>query len=363
MRKCLLTGWLVGCGMMLAAQSDSAWVLCFAKKGKAFETEQNPYYPGKKGFYLYENCIYNVILKGERQLNMRVIAIQKDSIVATTHFNRAVADKLHQLYDTLFIAPAAIQSLQLINDRAMGLFQPVPLHRYTFFFRKEASPRRLVIDTVAVYTNQPKQYELIPYLTSQGLDLLYEEGGKTWYFQGAMQKDTNTVVIKKRDTVFRNRNLGWLLPFNANRINGLALGIHTGSISGRPLTINGLNANADLLSAMAGMMAIYSIFSKVPLHSVADSSATDEYTTRINGLSVSMGGLLRCHTLRGVSVNGGICSAVRTHGIVITGLYNYIDYFRGISICGLRNVSYSGRGLQVGLFNVCRRLKGVQIGL
>ncbi|MEI9809216.1 MAG: hypothetical protein WDO16_15890 [Bacteroidota bacterium] len=51
------------------------------------------------------------------------------------------------------------------------------------------------------------------------------------------------------------------------------------------------------------------------------------------------------------------------YGLVITGSQNVISDFRGVAISLLRNLSVRGAGLQIGLLNICKHMKGVQIGL
>ena len=349
------------------AQPKQYVQLRFVPKQDNFSAEKNDYQPGKKGFYLYENCIYTLIIGNSRQYNARIITISKDSILLATHFNAAVAKKQKTVLDTLSISPADIRTIRLIGDRTMGIFHNIELKKYRYEFTTDTLPKRFNIDTIHVYTNMPQQYELLPFLTAQGLDWLYEEDGDTYYFQGRHQKDTTAAVQskwqKKDDSVFRKKNIAWALPTRANQINGWAIGLHTGQIFGRKLSINGLNTSADVPAMFVSMMNSMNILQKVPLASLPDSADTDWYITKINGLSLSMGGLMRCSNINGIAVNGGICMALHTRGIIVSGGYNTIEDFKGINICGLRNVSIKGRGIQIALINVCKNFKGVQIGL
>ncbi len=341
--------------------------LRFVPKQGSFSADKKDYIPGKNGFYLYENCMYTLVIGAHKQYNARIISIRKDSIAFATHFNAAVAKKQKTVLDTLTISPGAISTIRLIGDRALGLFHNIEMKKYAYEFTTDTMPKKLRIDTIQLYTNMPQQYELLPFLTDQGLNLLYEEDGYTFYFQGRSQKDTTAVVLtkwqKKDDSIFRTKNIAWALPTRANKINGWALGLHTGQIFGRKLTINGLNTSADVPAMFIGMMSSMDILQKVPLGSLADSADADWYTTKINGLSLSMGGLLRCSKINGITLNGGICFAYRTRGLVVSGGYNNIHDFKGISICGLRNVSVKGRGIQIALINVCKNFKGLQVGL
>jgi hypothetical protein len=366
MKQFLLCSLLALLQVTATAQPAQFTQLRFVPKKGSFNAGEKDYQPGKNGFYLYENCIYTLLLGEEKQYNARIIGIKKDSIVFTTHFNAATAAKQKNSFDTLTVAPSVISVIRLIGDRILGIFHNVAMKGYTCEFVMDTMPKRMYIDTIQLYTNLPGKYELVPYLTSQGPDLLYEEGGFTYYFQGRLTKDTAALANnrpKKDDSVFRTKNIAWALPTRANKINGWALGLHTGQIFGRTLTINGLNTSADVPAMFVSMMSSMDILQKVPLASLGDSSNSDWFITNINGISLSMGGLLRCRNINGIAVNGGTCSALRTRGIIVSGGYNTIDDFKGISICGLRNVSVKGRGIQVALINVCKNFKGLQIGL
>jgi hypothetical protein len=349
------------------AQPKQFVLLRFVPKQGSFSAGKNDYQPGKNGFYLYENCMYTLVIDDDKQYNARIISIKKDSIIFTTHFNAAVAKKQKAVLDTLTVSPASISTIRLIGDRTLGIFHNVSMKKYRYELITDTMPKRLWVDTIQLYTNMPQQYELLPFLTDQGLNLLYEEDGNTFYFQGRLQKDTAAAVVskwqKKDDSIFRTKNIAWALPTRANKINGWALGLHTGQIFGRKLTINGLNTSADVPAMFIGMMCSMDILQKVPLGSLSDSAGTDWYTTTINGLSLSMGGLVRCRNINGIALNGGICFAYRSRGLMVSGGYNNIHDFKGISICGLRNVSVKGRGIQIALINVCKNFKGLQIGL
>jgi hypothetical protein len=351
----------------ILAQPAQYVQLRFVPKQGGFSPAKNDYQPGKNGFYLYENCMYTLVLRDDKQYNARIINVQKDTIVFTTHFNAAVAKKQQSSFDTLRISPDAISSIRLIGDRALGLFENVSMKKYHYEYTTDSLPKRLRIDTIQLYTNMPQRYELLPFLTSQGLNLLYEEGGNTFYFQGQRQKDTAAAALskwqKKDDSLYRVKHIVWALPTRANKINGWAIGVHTGQLFGSALTINGLNTSADIPAMLVGTMGLVHIFSKIPPGSLTDSIDKAWFNTNINGLSLSIGGLMRGGKINGIAVNGGICTAGWSRGIVITGGYNLIADFKGLCIGGLRNVSGKGRGIQIALINVCRHFKGLQVGL
>lgn len=365
-RKWTLCCLLAFASLPMMAQPGQYTLLRFVPKNGSFTATEKDYQPGKKGFYLYENCIYTLLVGKDKQYHARIIGIKKDSIVLATHFNAAVAAKEKSNFDTLTISPAAITTIRLIGDRAIGIFHNVSMDKYRYEFVTDTLPKRMYLDTIQLYTNLPDKYELVPFLTDQGLNLLYEENGLTYYFQGRTAKDTARLAArrpKKDDSVFRRKNIAWVLPTRANVINGLALGLHTGQIYGRQLTINGLNINADVPAVFVSMMSSVMMLMKIPLASISDSADTDWHITNINGLSVSMGGLMRCRNINGLSLNGGMCAGMKARGLFVSGGYNVFTDFKGISIAGLRNIAAKGRGIQIGLLNTCKHFKGLQIGL
>ena len=85
-------------------------------------------------------------------------------------------------------------------------------------------------------------------------------------------------------------------------------------------------------------------------------------TIIVRGFHATLGGF-GGDEVTGVALNGGICFAREANGLILTGTQNLIDDFKGVVISPLRNKSIKGTGLQIGLLNICKHLKGVQIGL
>ncbi len=340
--------------------------LCFSRKSNYLDFDPQDYMPGKKAFYLYENCCYTLVLRNHKQYQARILYIKPDSIVLTSHLNAAVARREKTTFDTLTISPADISTIRLISDRMMGLFRNVSLRKYNYYFTEGNAPKRLRTDTIALYTNAPDSCELVPYLSARGIDRIYERNGYTCYFEGRLTKDTTTPKAdssSKKETRFRTHNIAWVLPTGANQINGWALGLHTGNINGEKLTINGLNTSGDAGGMFISMISLIQVFSTTSLAQMSDSPDTELYVTNINGLSLSIGGIFFCRNVRGIAINGGMCGVAKSRGISISGVINDIFDFKGISIAGLRNESVYGRGIQIGLINVCKHFKGLQIGL
>jgi hypothetical protein len=84
--------------------------------------------------------------------------------------------------------------------------------------------------------------------------------------------------------------------------------------------------------------------------------------TRINGLSISLGGISDTYH-RGISLNGLSSNTYRLDGVQVTGIYNSTRTMNGLSIAILANVSQKANGLQIALINNCQTGNVVQIGL
>jgi hypothetical protein len=342
------------------AQKDSAWVLRFTAKNTVFNPGKNDYQPGRKGFYLYENCIYDVVLKNDMVYNARVLQLKKDSLIFTTHANLQNAINYHEHFDTLTISPSAIKKIRLLGDRIMALYGNVHLRNYYFEFLKDTVAKRMAADTLTDTASSIK-YLVTPYITAQGINNVYtaiDTFNKKKYIPDTLIAP----VVAIQDTIFRKRNYIWFLPFNAHRVNGISLGVHTGSIKGKPLKINGVNINADIPAMFLSMFLVPHLLDAASVKRLSDTLDTDGQVS-INGLSASGGGIIMGKKLSGLFVNGGICQSGLANGIFITGGFNYFQSVKGISIGGLRNSAIKCTGIQIGFINCCKHLKGLQLGL
>ena len=75
-----------------------------------------------------------------------------------------------------------------------------------------------------------------------------------------------------------------------------------------------------------------------------------------------MGGELAV-SITGINIAGGTTGSYQLKGISITGIYTKTVSFDGICISGIHNIANKGVGIQIGPFNYCKNLKGIQIGL
>jgi hypothetical protein len=345
------------------AQLATSQNLYFVKKHRAVEFGKEDYQPGKKAFYLYRNCLYNVVLRNKMERSIRVVDIANDSVYYTLYFNQNAADKQHARFDTLSLHPGELKKIRLIADRILGLFGSCSLRnrRYVFDQSSEAKAFPRVYDTLyTADSSRSALYEIVPYMTAQGLDHVYEQCGNTYYYQGITPAACDSPqTVKPR---IRKKGV-WFTPSAANEIKGVNIGFETMQWNEDSLAIKGLNLCLDPMALFTGFYALIAIGTNNTLINMPDTVKSTPSLYTIKGVSLSGGGLLFNTETRGVAINGILCAVEKTNGLVITGSQNLIYEFKGVTISGLRNNSIKGSGVQIGLLNICKHLKGVQIGL
>lgn len=349
----------------MAQEDSSAQNLYFVKKNRGLTFDKNDYQPGRSAFYIYRNCVYLIILKDKRIVSMRIVDIRNDSIYYTPYLNARKTAANNDRIDTLALHPGQFKKIRMIGDRMFGLYSNYSLTRCSYVFVKGDTLKRFPVEITVSYTKDSSRsttYELVPYLSAQGVGRLYDQRGQTFYYEGVspqIDEDTN----KKRKP-FIAKKWVWFTPTNASKISGLNLGLQTMTLAENDtLIIRGMNVSVDLLSVFASMYAAFHILQTPHPINYPDSVDKSDMTSEVTGLSLSGGGLVGDLRIRGVSINGGICAGIEMTGLHITGISTTCKEFKGVIISGLANRTIRGRGLQIALLNHCKNLKGVQLGL
>jgi hypothetical protein len=357
---------VAGIGWLLFAkvhsQTTTSQNLFFIKNGLHPVTSDKDYKPRKEGFFIYRNCVYDLVLKNKLQLSAKIIDVKNDSLYYTLYTKENELQHHGDRQDTFHLHPSQIRRIKMIGDRLMGIYSNCYVNHYKYVFEQSLEPKKLNTDFKTIYSadsTNSTTYEVVPYLTAQGLDLLYQQCGATYYYEGKIQEDCPDVIPEK----FIRKKGVWFSPTNANEVRGINIGIQTMNARGGPLNIDGVNLNADILSFFLGVMALPQVPFNNSLVNMPDAADTSSVVNKIRGMSLSVGGLAGGNETNGVSINGGIFLAVETKGVVLTGSQNIIDHFRGAVFSLLRNRSIGGKGVQVGLLNICKHMKGIQIGL
>lgn len=347
--------------MSLSLEGQEAQNIYFVQKGRLAQFGKDDYRPRKNGFYLYRNCVYFFVLNNKQHTIIRVTDIKNDSIYYTTHNWAARRSGA----DTLALHPNQLKKIKLVADRIMGIYTGYNLHRYRYKFVTDSLPKEFEKRTDTVYASDSSRsiiYERVPYMTAQGREMLYEQSD-TLYHGAPETASATSVDSVQPPTPYVLKKGVWVSPTNANEIRGVNIGLLSMTLRGDSFAVKGVNLNADALAMIFTFPALFFVASGNTLINMPDTIDYSNMQKKVSGFSASIGGLMTIDKLEGVILNGGICIATQSSGLVITGTQNIVDDFRGVLVAGIKNRSYKGAGLQIGLFNICKHLKGVQIGL
>ena len=169
-------------------------------------------------------------MTGVQTCALPIFNIQKDTLYFSNFFNADVASNSNAALDTFPIHYHSLYKLNLIADRAMGIYTKYAFDNFDFIFKKDTARCYLQSYWDTIFSNDPAKYELVPRLTAQGINFLFEEGGKTYFFYGGgMIKPDRS----KMDTTYRRRNLFCLTPCKTEEINGVAFGLYTKNFKNR----------------------------------------------------------------------------------------------------------------------------------
>jgi hypothetical protein len=335
-------------------QKDSCLTILLLKKGHSLQVRNDMVSVNDNGFHLYRNCIYDIELKTKQRYTARLIDIKNDSLYFTNFLNANVAKQQHKIFDTLKLGISDISRFFFIADRMIDLHSEILLSNYDITFSRDTLNCALEVRRQPIYFEDTTKYELVPYLTAQGLNSLYERDGYTYYYVGPMPKPEPRFI----DTVFRKRTV-WVIPFgNVDVINGFALSLLTMPCSSK----DSLKVRGVCFEMGAGAFAIpYGSF--MVKDSVFYSGEPDPTTVRIKGVCLSFLGSLGETEISGFYATFGVTHVNKLKGLSITGINTMTNEFRGVCISGLRNQAKKGRGIQIGLWNSCKDLRGIQFGL
>jgi hypothetical protein len=141
-----------------------------------------------------------------------------------------------------------------------------------------------------------------------------------------------------------------------NKLNGLNIEVGPlGIIGGIWGAIYGFYGSEDSLKHKSSFFSKYGYQDSIEL-----SNAT--YGTRVNGISISLGGMTETYN-NGLVINGLSGISYKNYGVQISGLLNKSYEFKGLMIAGISNKTTKGKGIQIGLINNCKTGQLLQIGL
>ncbi|WP_315821981.1 hypothetical protein [Paraflavitalea speifideaquila] len=105
----LILLFLCGITMNCLAQQDSSQNLYFVKEDGEVKFDKNDYKPGNNAFYIYRNCIYDVVLNNKKIISIKVVDIRNDSIYYTSAFNHSRPPQ-SKPFDTLALHPLQLKN-------------------------------------------------------------------------------------------------------------------------------------------------------------------------------------------------------------------------------------------------------------
>jgi len=178
---------------------------------------------------------------------------------------------------------------------------------------------------------------------------------------------TNNIKLTSARKV---RNVVGFVPSRADKINGWTIGWWSFLDENEcdSMVINGFHTNIAptqivgfvLIPYMVG--ALFELDEKELKMTALDTSRTLT-ESKINGISISIVELADWYTVSGIQISGITHSMHKLNGLSISLGESFYDSFNGIMISGLLNQTYKGKGLQIGLVNSSRTMRGIQIGL
>jgi hypothetical protein len=348
-----------------SGQPDSTWNVLLLEKGNKLVAKPHMAEFSKTGFYLYKNCVYEIELKNKKHINGRLINIKPDSLFFTNFFNSNVAYSSKTKLDTFAVFYKDLDKLNLISDRSMGLYIKYSLDNYDFTFTKDTINYFFESKWVAIYNDDPMKYELVAHMTAQGINTLFEENARTYFFYGSgMTKPDRS----KMDNSYSTKNFFWFTPCKVEEINGIALGLFTKNIKNKmfnerdSLLIRGLNLKIN-------PWEIFFLLNPQLTGPYPDSlenynqNIKKDWQVKINGVNISLASTINEMRIKGFNLTGLITVVDEIHGISISGINNFSYIMNGVSIAGLRNRATIAKGIQIGLFNKTTQLRGFQFGL
>lgn len=353
-------------GQTANAQEQTYQNLYILRKGDT-PIISNPGYDyvlSRTGFYIYRNCIYKLKLKNKLELTAKVVDIQNDSLYCVMRDEDGYYDTRHKNYnDTFSLHPSQIRGIRypsLFPFKEEGVFR-IGHSKYVFEQSEKPKEFKSLLSELYTYDSSASAMNREAFFL-QGrsrIDIRHEVAGPTIIHKYKPEPTPRIVNEKPLAT----RKVIWFTPSRSSEITGLNIGLQSANFNPHSLTIRGVNLNADMFTMFLVMGAMFTLGRGNTLINMPDTLEDDNIDTKMYGLSISAGGLYGDDIIKGVSINGGICTANRADGLIITGTQNFLFEFRGVAISAIRNLSTYGRGLQIGLLNICKHFKGVQIGL
>lgn len=144
-------------------------------------------------------------------------------------------------------------------------------------------------------------------------------------------------------------------------VNGIVVGVGHFQEPQHTQVINGVNIDLFFFSPMA---VILSLNGGGPYEGPDSTRYRYEgpTTVRSNGVNLALGGYIGGVEHNGLSVGMySFCKAV--NGLSIAVAYNRVGALHGVHVATLGNLTHTGSGVHIGLYNRANTMHGLQLGI
>jgi hypothetical protein len=185
------------------------------------------------------------------------------------------------------------------------------------------------------------------------------------------QTKRDSANYNKLFSVRKVRNFVGIVPSKADQINGWTIGLlllDENNNKCDSMIINGLYTNISPAQVAGVMLIPYMIGAPFELEEKEIKmnhldTNRNIIENKINGLSIGIVEITDWYVVNGIQISGLSHSMYKLNGLSVSLGESFYSSFKGVMISGLLNQTLKGKGLQIGLVNSSKTLRGVQIGL
>ncbi len=179
------------------------------------------------------------------------------------------------------------------------------------------------------------------------------------------QDNTN---LKKDSTLYNKKYIAWYYPSRATHVYGLNIDIWFKEglwYQNTYPTINGLDINLNPIGILAPIIVLLgsldSAFNSAPSLEMTDTINFSKFK-QINGIQIALLNM-DATVINGLNINAFASRETATRGVTLSLLSNKEYFTNGLTLALFGNHNTKCKGMQIGLSNSCRQLKGFQLGL
>ncbi|MBC7411706.1 MAG: hypothetical protein H7331_04545 [Bacteroidia bacterium] len=348
---CILMIWIVFVNTKITTAQTLYCNIKFVNKTIACEPSNKIGF-SKACFYLYRNAVYEIKLRNNNLLTIKIIDIEKERLLV---LEQNTVKKTSSFFNEkpIYININEIASIKTNDNRE------IKLNGYHTVITNDSVSYNLKSSHVKLFKNDTVETEVLSYFYRDVYNYVYVENNKMYWFEGQHLFDRPKNKIARSTSI--KKNIIWFTPNKVDVINGLALGLFPTNDK-NALLINGVNIEINPIMLFILLRAPFTNIYPDSLDYVTNQ-VINNCETKIKGVNVSVLGSVGSIEINGINI-GGINSTIDVmKGLSVSGLNNFNYYLKGVSIAVLRNRATIARGAQIGLINKATNLRGIQIGL